>query len=515
MANSGAAPHNQFDTNLWHAQPVLRQFKNHSVLVLGLGREGFSSYSWLRAALPDLPILISDESDIETIDPVWKKILADDPATEWIAFSELPQLSAKTELVICKTPGFPLSRVRQELGLAQPVTSNTQLFLELVANYNQETPQPPQTTQWTLHPITIIGVTGTKGKSTTTAVIHHVISASSFPTFLGGNIGVPPLDLVSKISPQLGKNTCLVSLELSCHQLSELTLSPHWAVVLAITPEHLDYYPNFESYVAAKSQITRHQKPSDVVLFEPTNAATKQIATLSVGNQVAYQVTATPELKNESRQPLELNITTQNTTTQQKSIIRTLLENVALRGQHNWHNMAPAIIIGQAVGLSSDEVSQQLQSFEPLPHRLQVVGTFNGIACINDSLSTTPEATVAALKTLPAANTILIAGGFDRSLEYEPLAEALLQQPPKLVILFSPSGERIQAAIAARSRETSPEIPIIFVTTMSEAVAAAKDKAKSGDTILLSPASASFGLFVDYQDRGNQFATEVKRQFSA
>jgi UDP-N-acetylmuramoylalanine--D-glutamate ligase len=258
--------------------------------------------------------------------------------------------------------------------------------------------------------------------------------------------------------------------------------SPHIAVVQAITPEHLDYYLNFEEYINAKASIAEYQTEQDTVYYNGDSETAEMVAELSRGKQVKFKL--------------------------KKSLVEP--EKMLIPGLHNVLNATPAVLIAKQLGIKPKESLRKVYSFAGLPHRLQLVAEQNSVRFYNDSLSTTPEAAMAAVESFDGP-VVLIAGGYDRGLGYIELgaflAKAALGNKLHGLIYFSPSGERIVDAIAMY--DPTLILPMIEVETMAEAVAEAKALAEPGDTVLMSPASASFGRFKDYADRGEQFVKAV------
>lgn len=464
---------------------ILSSLSEQSILILGLAREGISTYHFLRHHFPDKPLTLADERSLEVLDSDFVAQITTDRHLQ-ILSGEKSHQSLDDFTLIFKSPGIPpsLPEIQQALKHGTKLSSNTQLFFDLL----EEMEKKPTT----------IGVTGTKGKSTTTALIHHVLKENKLEAILIGNIGTPPLSEIEKITPQT-----IVVAELSSHQLADLTHSPHIAVVQEITSEHLDYYPNTEAYVTAKTAITRHQKPEDIVIYNEQYPTTLEVAHLSPGKHLTHSAF----------------ISEHNSTP--------LWENCpALPGKHNQNNILPACIIGNLLQLTDQQIKAALSSFKSLPHRLQLVARIDGIRYYNDSLSTTPEATIAAINAFENTPLILLAGGFERHQNFSELARTILHRnqetssPVKTLILFPTTGERIWEAIQDQlhhnplENEAAPEILMprhIAVEAMEEAVEAAQNAAEPGDIVLLSPASASFNLFKDYADRGEQFEKVISQ----
>lgn len=311
----------------------------------------------------------------------------------------------------------------------------------------------------------IIGVTGTRGKSTVSHMIYHALRATGKRAFLGGNVrGVSTLALLPEI--EAGD---IAVLELDSWQLQgfgDLQISPHIAVFTNLMPDHQNYYPSMDAYFEDKANIFRYQKSGD---------------TLIIGPDIESRVRAVPS-------PIEPLIP-------EKLAPDWMLK---IPGEHNQFNAACAASALLALGLTVDKIQQGLESFEGVEGRLQFVGEVNGVKIYNDNNATTPEATVAALKALNDGDRnsiILIMGGSDKGLEIDQLIEAARNTCKKIVLLAGSGTERIQAAF--------PDA--ILCTNLNDAFSAAMDSAAAGDIILFSPAFASFGMFANEYDRNDQF----------
>ncbi len=457
---------------------------NRSLCILGLGREGHSTYNYFRTLFPKRHIFLFDEKPLEAL-TTWHEIAKTDEAI--VSFhTTIPQGALVQPVIFC-TPGIPPTRpIYQALETLSPSwSSNLEVFFSTL-------PQHVKT----------IGVTGTKGKSTTASVIFHLLKTANLPVVLAGNGGTPALEVLTEVENLSKTNpTVYVVLELSSHQLSRISYSPSIAVVQNITPEHLDYYPTFEHYVAAKTQIVRNQHADDLVIYCADYPESTKLATTSAAQKLSFSLQS---------QPATIQVATNNAnlTIDSKEIIS--LDKLPLLGTHNIINYIPGILIAQKLGISHSEIADGLRSFKPLQHRLEVVPTSDGVLYINDSLATTPEATMAALDSVSDKPCILIAGGHDRHLDYHELAQAILKHKVKALILFPPTGETIIHHIYQLEPTNTVLMSNYFkVTNMWEAVKKATSLAKPGDAVLLSPAAASFGIFKDYQDRGEQFKQAV------
>ncbi|PIR61527.1 MAG: UDP-N-acetylmuramoyl-L-alanine--D-glutamate ligase [Candidatus Pacebacteria bacterium CG10_big_fil_rev_8_21_14_0_10_44_11] len=464
------------------------RFANKTFWIIGAGREGISSYALLRETFPEAEIKLIDDQPLENLSPQVAE-LAQDPHSQFTLASALRHQDFKPGWIVFKTPGIPSDHpiIKQLTQVSAEITSNTALFLELL----KQLAAPPTT----------IGVTGTKGKSTTASLIYHILKENGKMAFLAGNIGTPPLTLVETIAGLEKPAEAQVVLELSSHQLRELTISPDIAVIQNITPEHLNYYSDFKSYQNAKRAITMYQNVKQSVIYCP-----RHDAVVTILNDLSQRFTFDVEPANPA------NLTAYATTEAiyygtEKIIDR---QDIPLVGIHNLYNILPGVIVGKLFGLDANKIAQAIKTFQALPHRLEFVAEQNGVSYYNDSQATTPEAATAALRSFSGTPIHLLAGGSDKGVDLGMFADEIVQQPVKTLILFPPMGASIAQLVRASAQKQQKTEPEIYsANSMPEAVLIAKSKAQTGDIVLLSPACASFGIFKNYQDRGDQFKIQV------
>jgi len=437
----------------------LEDLKNKKILIVGAGIEGKATLTYLRRHLPGVNIDIADQKD----GPNYLN-------------------KQKDYDIAIKSPG-----VKPEL-IAIPYTTATNIFLSNAKGK-------------------IIGITGTKGKSTTTTLIYKMLKAQGLDVYLGGNIGQSPLDFIDK----LNDNSWTV-LEMSSYQLNDLKISPHIAVILMITSEHLDYHKTQQNYVDAKRNILRFQTSKDFAIVNKDCPASKESDVHTLAK--VFQVSREREVGNGcfvKDDSVWISIDGKT-----EKIIET--EKIKLLGRHNLENVCAAVCTATLAGVSKVNITKVLEEFGGLEHRLEYVGEAQGIFFYNDSLATVPQAAIEGMETLPDTET-LIAGGHDRGLDYSSLAQYLNKGQIKTLILFPPTGTRIWEEICKARHHMAPgkvtseaSRPEKFdVTTMKQAVRIAASETQPGKICLLSPASASFGTFKDYKDRGNQFKEEVEK----
>lgn len=323
-------------------------------------------------------------------------------------------------------------------------------------------------------PAPIIGVTGTKGKGTTSSLIASILRAAGKTVHLVGNIGTPALEVLPKIHAD-----DIVVYELSSFQLWDLERSPHIAVVLPIEPDHLDVHTDFDEYLVAKSNIARWQTPSDFVIFHTGNKFSRQIAELSIARKVEYPFT-----------------------------IDKFVSSLQLPGEHNQQNAAAAIAATRIFDVSDEAIKRGLADFTGLPHRLELAREKDGIKWYDDSFSSAPPATIVAVQAFEQPK-ILICGGYDRGLDYSDFAQQLSAVSNlKKVFAIGQTGPKIIDALHAAGYENAE---FCSEKPMTHIVAEARKYAKPGDVVLLSPGCASFDMFKNFSDRGEQFQAAVRQ----
>jgi UDP-N-acetylmuramoylalanine--D-glutamate ligase len=425
----------------------LEELKNKKILVVGAGIEGDAALKYLRKHLPDSVIDVIDQKD----------------------GSMYLDKQKEYDLAV-KSPG-----VKAEL-LVIPYTTATNIFLSNAKGK-------------------VIGITGTKGKSTTTSLIFEMLKKQGLDVYLGGNIGQSPLDFMDTLSDQ-----SWTVLEMSSYQLQDVKKSPHIAVLLMIVPEHLDYHLTFENYANAKRNLVRHQGEKDFTIVNRDYPVSNESDILTNGK--VFTVSREREAVDEGCFVRDGKIWLR-IAGGEAEVIDT--KDILLPGKHNFENVCAAVMAATLAGASILNIQHVLKTFKGLEHRLEFVGEVGSIRFFNDSLATLPQATISALEALRETET-LITGGFDRGLDYKDLGRAIVQSGIKTLILFPTTGARIWKEIC---EETDNPPEKFDVTTMEQAVRIAFAETTPGKICLMSPASASFNLFKDYKDRGNQFKEEV------
>ncbi|MBR6961269.1 UDP-N-acetylmuramoyl-L-alanine--D-glutamate ligase [Candidatus Saccharibacteria bacterium] len=424
-------------------EQIIEKLRGQKILILGFGREGKSTLAFLNRELPDAEIAIADINPIE-----------DESVVKYTTFTGPEYLNCcKDYNVIIKAPGVSIKNDLPDSEKAK-ITSQTDLFLQAYRNQT-------------------IGITGTKGKSTTSSLIYHILQKTGKKSVLVGNIGKPCFDFIDEITPET-----IVVFEISAHQLEYVKASPHYAVLLNIYEEHFDHYATPEDYYSAKKNIFRLQQTGDLLVYGDIFQHATQA-----------ELDAAPSFK----------IDIEKTEVVPKSQIKT-----TLLGEHNLKNIEAAAAVAYALRIDGEAFLDAVASFQGLPHRLQYVGTFRGIKFYNDSIATAQEATINAVKAVGDVDTLIL-GGMDRGLDYHPLVEFLKHSNVRNILLLPDTGAKIEQ-IFAEDRYVQG---LIRVKNMEEAVKMAYEVTNPSQSCLLSPAAASYGFYKDFQERGEDYCRLV------
>ncbi|HEY1835530.1 MAG TPA: UDP-N-acetylmuramoyl-L-alanine--D-glutamate ligase [Candidatus Saccharimonadales bacterium] len=332
----------------------------------------------------------------------------------------------------------------------------------------------------------VIGVTGTKGKGTTSTLIAKMLEAAGEEVFLGGNIGVSPFDFL----PKLTENSWVV-LELSSFQLVDLKRSPAIAVCLMVVPEHLNWHADMDEYILAKAQLFEHQTASDTAIYYAKSDDSRKVASYSSGLKIPYFAEPGAHVENDT-----IIIAGERVCD---------TDELKLLGEHNWQNACAALTAVWQITQNSEAIRSALTAFSGLPHRLEFVREVDGIKYYDDSFGTGPETAIVAIEAFEQPKVVIL-GGSDKGVRFDQLAKTIAGQNVRQVILIGETAPKIEAAL----RQAGVSAITSGGTTMPEMVAAAKSAAQPGDVVLLSPACASFDLFQNYKDRANQFERAVQ-----
>lgn len=414
-------------------------FENKKVLILGMGREGKSTLNFLKKFYPDAETATADQKD----------------GKDYLN-------NLKDFDLIIKSPGIPLKikEIKEAKASGVKFSSQTQIFLEL---FRDKT----------------IGVTGTKGKSTTASLIYHILKMADKNVKLVGNIGKPVLDHVEDF-----EDKSMFVYEMSSHQLSDVTVSSHIAVLLNIYPEHLDYYSSFEEYLDAKKNIAKFQLSSDILVYNSDFEEFTKFASTVNSKKISFSSHDTLE-----NMGIKLN-------------------KNPLMGKHNLNNIKAAVLVAQNLGISNEDIKGAITTFKPLEDRLELVRKIGNVIFINDGLATIPQATISAVDSFEGQNITLILGGFDRGINFEILGEYLSKNSSvKNVVLIGDTANKINATLD--KNKFVGKIYNLGKTSMNRIIEKAYEVTKPEGIILLSPSATSFDMFKDYKDRDDQFKKAV------
>ena len=346
-----------------------------------------------------------------------------------------------------------------------------------------------------LAPCKIIGVTGSDGKTTTTSLIYSILKKAGYDTYLGGNIGIP---LFTKLG-EITKKSILV-LELSSFQLMGMEVSPNISVITNITPNHLNIHKDYNEYIEAKKTIFKYQNENDYLILNYDNEITRNCKKQANSKVIYFS----------SKEKLDDGFIVDNGIIKEcedgirKHILDT--KDVLLRGKHNFENIATALAATKTL-VDQDIAIDAVKEFKAVEHRLEFVREIDGVKWYNDSVSSSPTRTIAGLNSFDE-DIVLIAGGYDKNLDYTPLAKPILKKVKKLILLGATSG-KIFEAVKREEEKEGKNIDIYMCDTLEETVNLAKKHAKKSEIVLFSPASASFDMFKNFADRGNKFKNLV------
>lgn len=448
------------------------------VAIVGFGREGESTAEY--ALAKGAKVTICDRASKEELGERYQKWQS---RVDWRLGNDY--LNALSDFdIVFRSPGIKLLQpaFKEARDVGVQITSQTREFFSHA-----------------LCPI--IGVTGTKGKGTTTTLIHKMLLADNKDSVLVGNIGQPALSALDEID----QNSWVVY-ELSSFQLQDLTHSPDIAIVLGITIDHQDYHEDVEEYFEAKMNIVKFQKEDDVAIFSTDLPESVEVEKNVRGKTV--KTSRMGELNDGVY--LEGGVICRKLKGNKEQIIS--VEDIALPGDFNLENIMAAIAAVSQVGVSLDAMRSVLTTFTGLPHRLQLVRTVDGIEYWNNSYASAPEATIGAIRSFDKP-IVLMLGGHEKGFSYDKLAEAIVNSSVKTIIGIGENSRAMYEIVSLFREREGLGLPTYVEggSTMPEMIKAAQGVAESGDIILLSPAAASFDKFKNVTDRGDQFEAVVNK----
>jgi len=448
---------------------LIKYLEGKKVLILGFGMEGYSTYRLIRRHLPEQKVYISDANSkvYEKYEDVQK-----DVNVEIITADKYLKELEKYD-VIMKTPGLSFKDIDTSKFIDK-IKSQIELFLEFVDVFT-------------------IGVTGTKGKSTTSSLIYDIISKQREDVHLLGNIGVPLFDEIDKLTEK-----SIVVLELSSHQLEYVQVSPNIAILLNLFEEHLDHYKSYEHYINAKLNICKFQNADDYFLYSIDNECLREhVEKLRDFKQNVFEISL--EGNDKINTTDKLVIRKDNTAvTEEGEVLYTDSETRKILGDHNFNNIMFATTVAKIMNLDLKKANEDIYNFAPLEHRMEFVAEIDGVKYYNDSIATIPASTINGVETLKNVNTLII-GGKDRGIDYSEFAEFLGNTNIEHLICLPDTGWKIADMVVNENMEK------FIVNNMEEAVKFAKQVTKKGTSCLLSPAASSYGFFKNFKERGNLF----------
>jgi len=454
---------------------IRKKCEKKSLLLLGFGREGQASYRLLRKIYPEKLITIADKNISVSDNPLFvgdqnvRFLLGDDYLKKINGFD-----------IIFRSPGIAVWNLKPSIP-PDRITSQTDLFLQVFGSQ-------------------VIGVTGTKGKSTTSSLIYHILKTMGEDTLLVGNIGNPAFHFAELVTPV----TRLV-FELSSHQLEYISSSPHIAILLNFFQEHLDAYSSYEAYRKAKWNIAKYQGEKDYLIYNADDTLIDRHINDYSDRQhlLPFSLSKYPERGGYIRDGWICF----SDGMVEKPVWK-IHQDRFLRGEHNLKNILAAVNATMILGIPEETIAEGISTFKGLEHRLEYVGEFSHIHFYNDSIATIPEACMEAVKAIPGVDT-LVAGGFDRGIDYSTLAGFLSASGVRNLILVGAAGHRIGEELAKIS---SAGKKIFFINRFDDFRNIAFRETKPGLACLLSPAAASYDEFNNFEERGKRFRELVKNK---
>lgn len=459
---------------------MTRNWNGVNVVIIGAARQGLALARYL--VRKGARVTLTDQRSADQLEGARAALAGLD--VRWIVGGHPLSLLEQCDL-LCLSGGVPLTLpiVQQAVQKGISLTNDSQLLLEAV-------------------PCPVIGITGSAGKTTTTTLVGRMAQSAIQPprkVWVGGNIGLPLIEYLDEMKPD-----DLVILELSSFQLELMTISPHIAAILNITPNHLDRHGTMDAYAAAKANILTHQTAADMAILGRDDPGSWNLAPAVTGQLISFGLHRPPQGQVGSfvaDGKLWLQTDAATAELMDASIIR-------LRGEHNLLNVLAACAVAHATGFSAQAMQAGVTDFSGVPHRLEWVRTYHGAEWYNDSIATAPERTTAAIRAF-AEPLILLLGGRDKDLPWDELA-ALVHQRVRHVVVFGEAAPRILLALG----EVQPGERLLSITRcdgLYAAVQTASRLCQPGDVVLLSPGGTSFDEFKDFEERGERFREWVNQ----
>lgn len=442
---------------------IIELFKDKEIAILGFGKEGRSTYHFIRKYLKNQKLTIIDKNEKLLED---NEELSSDSNIKLILGNDYLKYLDKFDFIM-KSPGISFKDI--DLTINYKITSQLKLALEF---YHDN----------------IIGITGTKGKSTTTSLIYQILKDQKKDVYLLGNIGVPIFDYIDKIN----EDTIFV-IEMSALQLEHVEYSPKYGIILNLFEEHLDHFVSKENYYSAKLNIFKYQSENDFAIYFQDNDVLNNYID---NNYLARKIKIS--LKNESDVYLKDNFIYSNLDDIKKIYDTNKIRK--LQGKHNLIDIMFALTISELFNLDNKKTIRSISNFDNLAHRLELVGTYDDITYYDDAIATIPKATYYAIETLKNVDT-LIFGGMDRGIDYSDFARYLARSNISNLLCMKDSGYKIGKMIENIGTKNN----VLYVNNLEEAVKFAKCNTKKGKICLLSPAASSYNEFKNYEEKGQKY----------
>lgn len=438
---------------------IVNYLKDKKIVILGLGREGKSTYNFLRKHFEEKEIDVIDENiDINSED---NREYLEDMNLNVIKTSEYINMLNAYDLIF-KTPGISFKGIDIS-SFANKITSQLDIFLKYFKKY-----------------VTIIGITGTKGKSTTSSMLYQVLNKAKNGVHFLGNIGRSIFCEIDEI-----KKGDTVVLEISSHQSQYIKNSPNIGVILNVFQEHLDHYNSYEEYIDAKINVIKFQTKEDFAIYiKNSSDLDKRLENVKLNSKIIN---------------LDLN-------DKDKFSYFDFEHERKLIGKHNEYNIMVVLKICEILGIDKNVACEEIYNFSPLEHRLENVGQYDGVFYYNDSISTIPETAIACVNTIRDVDTLII-GGLDRGIDYTNFEKFLIDSKLVNIICMYDTGRKIFDNIIGKTDKN-----VILVKDIYEAVECAKKVTKKGRACAMSPAAASYGFFKNFEERGRIFKELVKKK---
>ena len=442
---------------------LIKYLENKNIVILGFGREGKTMYKFLRKHFPQKTITIADKRDFTSNNEELEMI-------ETIIGDDYLNNLEKFDLII-KSPGISLKDI-DKTKILEKITCQLDLFLRFFDKCN------------------IIGITGTKGKSTTSTLMYEVLKSQKEDVKFLGNIGIPIFEVIEEINEKTS-----VVLELSSHALEFVRKSPNIAIMLNVFPEHLDYYNSYEDYVMAKFNIAKFQNDNDYFIYNADNEDMKKVNFKNKENNIKVSIQENNFEKN------KVYLLNEGIYLNGNKLMDSNIE-MNLKGKHNLNNVMFVLAVSEILQLDLEKTVESIKNMKGLEHRLEFVGKIDGIEFYNDSISTVPESTIQGIEALKNVNTIIV-GGNDRGLDLQLLIDYLKKSNIKNIVCISMTGEYIYNQLKTSDKN------VVKLNDLEEAVKISKKITKKDTICLLSPAASSYDQFKNFEERGAKFKEYV------